>query len=227
MPQEAWVVKCYSCKKFQVQLKKKAKKWKCVVCGSKQDLMTIFFTGQPCDCRVNVQNLNAAEGEKNEKLLAKIAHENEALDEYFNEDDFNDVDYYDDVHKDNFTEDDGYENEYNATEALAEPCQSLAEFDDEFSRNLDNDQFELRDQIESADYEMQKASEEEKIRLLEFDDEFSRNLDNDRFEVKDQIESADYEMQKAAEEDEIRFLELDAETMFGNPHEDIDEYLDF
>ncbi|KAJ8670617.1 hypothetical protein QAD02_001876 [Eretmocerus hayati] len=75
MPQEAWVVKCYSCTKFQVQLEKKAKKWKCVVCGAKQDLMKIFFKGSPKDCRLNVQNMNMAEGELLEKVTEQSQYQ--------------------------------------------------------------------------------------------------------------------------------------------------------
>ncbi|OXU26324.1 hypothetical protein TSAR_000724 [Trichomalopsis sarcophagae] len=87
MPQEAWVLKCYSCNKFQVQLKKNAKKWQCKVCGSKQDLITIYFKGSTSDCRVNVQNMNAAEGE----LLDKQPEQSDIGDEYCDDDDIENI----------------------------------------------------------------------------------------------------------------------------------------
>ncbi|XP_077866816.1 uncharacterized protein LOC102801830 [Saccoglossus kowalevskii] len=63
MGQEFIVVKCFSCTVFQVQQVKKAKKWNCKMCGSKQSLKKIYGQGSGADCRKHVQKLNMMRGE--------------------------------------------------------------------------------------------------------------------------------------------------------------------
>ncbi|TST60385.1 MRN complex-interacting protein [Bagarius yarrelli] len=90
MVQEFHVLRCFSCKTFQVQQVKKSKKWSCRMCGEKQSLIKVsvyriqfvvefvyFFDsvivslqeygrGTGADCRRHVQKLNALRGELHE-----------------------------------------------------------------------------------------------------------------------------------------------------------------
>ncbi|KAJ9073295.1 hypothetical protein DSO57_1018010 [Entomophthora muscae] len=53
------IIKCYSCSTFQVHPAKKAKDWKCKLCGEKQSLKRIYFESSAAkDCRLQVQQLN-------------------------------------------------------------------------------------------------------------------------------------------------------------------------
>ncbi|PSN47731.1 hypothetical protein C0J52_04606 [Blattella germanica] len=58
MPQELQVLRCYSCKIFQVQIVKKSNKWDCKMCGEKQSLKKVYARGSGRDCRLHVQRLN-------------------------------------------------------------------------------------------------------------------------------------------------------------------------
>lgn len=62
MPQELHVVRCYACKKFQVQIVKKVPKWQCKVCSEKQSLLKVYAQGSGKECREHVQNLNMQQG---------------------------------------------------------------------------------------------------------------------------------------------------------------------
>ena len=72
-------LRCFneSCKKFQVQQKKKAKKWVCVVCRSKQSVIRIYANSFLAkDLRPLAQEYNMNEGKaiesKSKKILEKI-----------------------------------------------------------------------------------------------------------------------------------------------------------
>jgi len=58
MPQEFQVVRCFSCQTFQGQQVKKAKKWRCKVCGEKQSYCKVYGQGNGKECRLHVQKLN-------------------------------------------------------------------------------------------------------------------------------------------------------------------------
>ncbi|XP_053284131.1 MRN complex-interacting protein [Pleuronectes platessa] len=66
MVQEFHVVRCFTCKKFQVQQVKKATRWSCKVCGEKQSLLKEFGRGSGPDCRRHVQKLNSMVEEQEE-----------------------------------------------------------------------------------------------------------------------------------------------------------------
>ncbi|MCI4379752.1 hypothetical protein PGIGA_G00231850 [Pangasianodon gigas] len=63
MVQEFHVLRCFSCKTFQVQQVKKSKKWSCKMCGEKQSLIKEYGRGTGADCRRHVQKLNSLRGE--------------------------------------------------------------------------------------------------------------------------------------------------------------------
>nr|XP_015205498.1 PREDICTED: UPF0544 protein C5orf45 homolog [Lepisosteus oculatus] len=63
MVQEFQVLRCFTCKTFQVHQVKKSNKWNCKMCGEKQSLMKIYGQGSGADCRRHVQKLNAMRGE--------------------------------------------------------------------------------------------------------------------------------------------------------------------
>ncbi|XP_060819870.1 MRN complex-interacting protein [Bombus pascuorum] len=58
MSQELNILRCYSCKTYQVHIVKKAKKWQCKICNFKQTFKQAYFKGSGRDCRVMVQKLN-------------------------------------------------------------------------------------------------------------------------------------------------------------------------
>nr|XP_034183576.1 MRN complex-interacting protein [Osmia lignaria] len=66
MPQQMNVLRCYSCKMYQVHLIKQAKKWQCKVCNHKQILRQVFFRGSGKDCRICVKKLNMMKEHGNE-----------------------------------------------------------------------------------------------------------------------------------------------------------------
>ncbi|XP_053538013.1 MRN complex-interacting protein isoform X2 [Ictalurus punctatus] len=63
MVQEFHVLRCFSCRTFQVQQVKKSKKWSCKLCGEKQSLIKEYGRGTGADCRRHVQKLNSLRGE--------------------------------------------------------------------------------------------------------------------------------------------------------------------
>ncbi|XP_014343540.1 MRN complex-interacting protein isoform X2 [Latimeria chalumnae] len=63
MVQEFQVLRCFSCKTFQVHQVKKCKKWSCKVCGEKQSLIKVYSQGTGADCRRHVQKLNMVQGQ--------------------------------------------------------------------------------------------------------------------------------------------------------------------
>ncbi|XP_021955852.1 MRN complex-interacting protein-like [Folsomia candida] len=52
------VLLCGQCLAFQVHIVKKAKKWECKLCGTKQSVIQVFGTGSGAECRILVQKLN-------------------------------------------------------------------------------------------------------------------------------------------------------------------------
>ncbi|XP_012148900.1 uncharacterized protein LOC105663607 [Megachile rotundata] len=66
MPQDMNVLRCCSCKMYQVHMIKQAKKWKCKVCNHKQILKQVFFRGSGKDCRICVQKLNLLKIQENQ-----------------------------------------------------------------------------------------------------------------------------------------------------------------
>eukprot|EP01134_Creolimax_fragrantissima_P002710 CFRG2710T1 len=62
------VVRCgkKSCSAFQVKQETKSTNWKCKLCGEKQSLKMVYFTGSGKDCRVSSQTLNMQRGMKDE-----------------------------------------------------------------------------------------------------------------------------------------------------------------
>ncbi|KAJ1128284.1 hypothetical protein NDU88_006663 [Pleurodeles waltl] len=63
MPQTFQVLRCASCRSFQVQQVKKSNKWTCKMCGEKQSLLKSYGQGSGADCRCHVQKLNMLQGE--------------------------------------------------------------------------------------------------------------------------------------------------------------------
>eukprot|EP00730_Choanoeca_flexa_P014585 TRINITY_DN6427_c0_g1_i2.p1 TRINITY_DN6427_c0_g1~~TRINITY_DN6427_c0_g1_i2.p1 ORF type:complete len:454 (+),score=62.64 TRINITY_DN6427_c0_g1_i2:77-1438(+) len=63
MPQTFLVLRCFSCKTFQVQQKKKNNKWTCRICQSKQSVQRVFCSGAAKACRTAVQTLNLNQGQ--------------------------------------------------------------------------------------------------------------------------------------------------------------------
>ncbi|XP_043288488.1 uncharacterized protein [Venturia canescens] len=66
MPQKLHVLRCYSCKMFQVQIVKKVPKWQCRMCNEKQMTQVVYFQGSGAECRkyVQTQNLKNIEGKE-------------------------------------------------------------------------------------------------------------------------------------------------------------------
>lgn len=56
------MLRCFSCRSFQVQQVKKANRWSCKLCGEKQSLLKEFGRGSGAECRRHVQKLNALRG---------------------------------------------------------------------------------------------------------------------------------------------------------------------
>ncbi|XP_039629981.1 MRN complex-interacting protein [Polypterus senegalus] len=63
MAQIFQVLRCFSCKTFQVHQVKKSKKWSCKLCGENQSLQKVYGQGTGADCRRHVQKLNKIQGE--------------------------------------------------------------------------------------------------------------------------------------------------------------------
>ncbi|XP_031571053.1 MRN complex-interacting protein-like [Actinia tenebrosa] len=76
MVQEFNVLKCFSCKRFQVHQVKKANKWICKVCGEKQSISRIYGQGSAPDCRKHVQKLNKIQGEREQLIAEKVIDAN-------------------------------------------------------------------------------------------------------------------------------------------------------
>eukprot|EP01083_Nonionella_stella_P261391 890062_1 len=76
---EFWAVRCYNCQTFVAQQKKKVKKWKCPICGSKQSVKRIYGTSNSGkDIRQLIVQLNQNRAEYDRKEQAK-QHMNEYL----------------------------------------------------------------------------------------------------------------------------------------------------
>uniref|UniRef100_A0A6I8NPR4 MRN complex-interacting protein N-terminal domain-containing protein n=1 Tax=Ornithorhynchus anatinus TaxID=9258 RepID=A0A6I8NPR4_ORNAN len=56
------VLRCFSCRLFQVHQVKKSNKWNCKACGEKQSLLKVYGQGSGADCRRHVQKLNLMQG---------------------------------------------------------------------------------------------------------------------------------------------------------------------
>uniref|UniRef100_A0A1B6GUL4 MRN complex-interacting protein N-terminal domain-containing protein n=1 Tax=Cuerna arida TaxID=1464854 RepID=A0A1B6GUL4_9HEMI len=69
MPQEHYVLKCFSCETFQSHIVKKTNKWLCKVCGEKQTIKKVYGRGSGKDCRLHTQKLNALKGEKEQSTV--------------------------------------------------------------------------------------------------------------------------------------------------------------
>uniref|UniRef100_A0A182P785 MRN complex-interacting protein N-terminal domain-containing protein n=1 Tax=Anopheles epiroticus TaxID=199890 RepID=A0A182P785_9DIPT len=78
MPQELRVVRCFQCLKYQVDIVKKANKWVCKLCGSKQSLTREYFRGSGKDCRMMVQQLSIRhlEMDQREAEVAELVVQN-------------------------------------------------------------------------------------------------------------------------------------------------------
>ncbi|XP_068004674.1 MRN complex-interacting protein [Melanerpes formicivorus] len=63
-----WVLRCCSCRRFQVQQAKRSGKWSCCVCGQRQAVQKIYGQGSGQDCRRHVQKLNLLQGEAEEAI---------------------------------------------------------------------------------------------------------------------------------------------------------------
>ncbi len=58
------VLRCFQCRHFQVVQRRKDKKWKCKICGSKQSVIKVFASSDRAkECRLVVQELNMRRGE--------------------------------------------------------------------------------------------------------------------------------------------------------------------
>ncbi|XP_038627196.1 MRN complex-interacting protein [Tachyglossus aculeatus] len=62
LPQRFQVLRCFSCRLFQVHQVKKSNKWNCKACGEKQSLLKVYGQGSGADCRSHVQKLNLMQG---------------------------------------------------------------------------------------------------------------------------------------------------------------------
>ncbi|XP_054697800.1 MRN complex-interacting protein isoform X2 [Grus americana] len=63
-----WVLRCCSCRLFQVQQAKRSGKWSCSVCGQRQAVQKVYGQGSGLDCRHHVQKLNLLQGEAEEAI---------------------------------------------------------------------------------------------------------------------------------------------------------------
>eukprot|EP00039_Didymoeca_costata_P006374 m.89623 g.89623 ORF g.89623 m.89623 type:complete len:178 (-) comp13232_c0_seq5:52-585(-) len=86
MPQIFQVLRCYACKTYQVQQRKKVNKWVCSMCGEKQSVQHVFTEGTGKQCRSTVQSINlkkgmaeAAQGELAMEALAEMDADSEAV----------------------------------------------------------------------------------------------------------------------------------------------------
>ncbi|XP_064885876.1 MRN complex-interacting protein isoform X1 [Columba livia] len=68
MAQRFWVLRCCSCRRFQVQQAKRSGKWSCSVCGQRQAVQKIYGQGSGPDCRHHVQKLNLLQGKAEEAI---------------------------------------------------------------------------------------------------------------------------------------------------------------
>uniref|UniRef100_A0A8C4UU60 MRN complex-interacting protein N-terminal domain-containing protein n=1 Tax=Falco tinnunculus TaxID=100819 RepID=A0A8C4UU60_FALTI len=68
MAPQFWVLRCCSCRLFQVQQAKRSGKWSCSVCGQRQAVQKIYGQGSGLDCRHHVQKLNLLQGEAEEAV---------------------------------------------------------------------------------------------------------------------------------------------------------------
>ncbi|XP_065705150.1 MRN complex-interacting protein isoform X2 [Patagioenas fasciata] len=68
MAQRFWVLRCCSCRRFQVQQAKRSGKWSCSVCGQRQAVQKIYGQGSGLDCRHHVQKLNLLQGKAEETI---------------------------------------------------------------------------------------------------------------------------------------------------------------
>ncbi|XP_049634391.1 MRN complex-interacting protein [Suncus etruscus] len=65
-PQHFRVLRCCSCRLFQVHQASKSKKWTCKACGEKQSFLRAYGEGSGADCRNHVQKLNLLQGQLSE-----------------------------------------------------------------------------------------------------------------------------------------------------------------
>ncbi|KAK1126985.1 hypothetical protein K0M31_004600 [Melipona bicolor] len=70
MSQEMNILRCYSCKTYQVHIVKKAKKWQCKICNFKQTFKQAYFKGSGKDCRIVVQKLNLMKEHENQENVS-------------------------------------------------------------------------------------------------------------------------------------------------------------
>ncbi|XP_062044553.1 MRN complex-interacting protein isoform X3 [Lepus europaeus] len=71
-PQRFRVLRCYSCRLFQVHQLKKSLKWTCRACGEKQSFLRAYGEGSGADCRRHVQKLNLLQGQVSEMSLRSL-----------------------------------------------------------------------------------------------------------------------------------------------------------
>ncbi|XP_043519252.1 uncharacterized protein DDB_G0284311 [Frieseomelitta varia] len=85
MSQEMNILRCYSCKTYQVHIVKKAKKWQCKICNFKQTFKQAYFKGSGKDCRIVVQKLNLMKEHENQENVSFNRNSNH--DNYSNDND--------------------------------------------------------------------------------------------------------------------------------------------
>ncbi|XP_008273202.2 MRN complex-interacting protein [Oryctolagus cuniculus] len=71
-PQRFRVLRCCSCRLFQVHQLKKSLKWTCKSCGEKQSFLRAYGEGSGADCRRHVQKLNLLQGQVSEMSLRSL-----------------------------------------------------------------------------------------------------------------------------------------------------------
>lgn len=74
MVQVFMVVRCHSCKTFQVHQVKKTNKWVCRICNEKQSVVKIYGKGAAKACRKHVQKLNMIQGERERRREERGDH---------------------------------------------------------------------------------------------------------------------------------------------------------
>ncbi|XP_028668814.1 MRN complex-interacting protein [Erpetoichthys calabaricus] len=80
MAQIFQVLRCFSCKMFQVHQVKKSKKWSCKLCGEKQSLQKVYGQGTGAECRQHVQKLNKIQGES---IMSSEFNERQQQEDFF------------------------------------------------------------------------------------------------------------------------------------------------
>ncbi|XP_019361705.1 PREDICTED: UPF0544 protein C5orf45 homolog [Gavialis gangeticus] len=81
MAERFQVLRCCSCRAFQVQQVKRSRCWSCAVCGERQALLRDYGRGCAADCRRHVQKLNRLRGEAEQAARAAARCIEESVDD--------------------------------------------------------------------------------------------------------------------------------------------------